>query len=128
MYRVIVTGSREWTDAAAIEVTLRKRIALHGTDIVVVHGNARGADKIAAAVAKRLGLQVESHSAHWEREGRLAGFIRNEHMLRLGADAVLAFKDSFDRTLSRGGTEHMVRISKAAGIPVALITHQKEAS
>ena len=50
MTRLVVTGSRDWTDRAVVEAALRRlpvgRLA---------HGGARGLDTIAAEVATELG-------------------------------------------------------------------------
>jgi hypothetical protein len=90
--RILITGSREWTDIAKVRAVL----AYHRqafTVAVLVHGNARGADRIAARIWKGWGLPTESHpvsSQQWERS-RGAGHARNRHMISLGADLCLAF-------------------------------------
>jgi hypothetical protein len=91
--RVIVCGSRGWTD--------RERIADRLFDLkpttIVVHGSARGADRIAHQEAEKLGLSVEAHPADWQRHGKRAGHIRNEEMAALGADLCIAFWDGSPR-------------------------------
>lgn len=84
-------------------------------DTVIVHGACpRGADAIADALAKQWGVAVESYPADWST-GRAAGFIRNKHMVDLGADVLLAFiKDN-----SKGAT-HTVNLAKAAEIPTRI--------
>ena len=54
--RVLVCGSRSWSDRALIERMLR----LYGP-AVIVHGAAQGAAQTAASVAERLGCPVEPH-------------------------------------------------------------------
>lgn len=114
-YRVLVTGSRDWTDRAAIRDAL---YAIEGdveTDdsLTLVHGAARGADSIAAEIASKGGWGVEAHPADWERFGKRAGFIRNDEMVKLGADVCLAFiKDG-----SRGATM-CADLAEKAGIHV----------
>lgn len=117
MIRVIVCGSRDWTDYGTIEGyldALARANPSHG--ITVVHGAARGADALAGQAARNLGMVEEPHPADWAGRGRSAGPERNRLMLDLGADLVVAFKAGFDGTMSRGGTEHMVRIAMAAGV------------
>jgi hypothetical protein len=41
-------------------------------------------------------------------------------MLEMGPDLVVAFKVDFDHTLSRGGTENMIRIARDAGVPTEI--------
>ena len=114
--RVIVCGSRSWTDRQRIS----DRIALlpPKDDTVIVHGNARGADRIAHQEAQKLGLLVEPHPADW-RFGKKAGLIRNEEMARLGADLCIAFWDNRST-----GTAHMMTQAMRAGIPVEI--HHKD--
>lgn len=50
--RVLVCGSRHWTDPAPIRAVL----AALPADTVVVHGAAPGADTLAATLAKARGL------------------------------------------------------------------------
>jgi len=85
--RVIVTGSRHWTDVAEVERALLRL----PRDAVIVHGAARGLDAIAARVAVEQGLTVEAHPADWGSHGRAAGPIRNQAMVDLGVDECLAF-------------------------------------
>lgn len=122
--RVIICGSRDWADPLPIE---RELIGLRqdwGPGVTVVEGAARGADRIAGQVARRLGIPVEEHPADWTGRGKAAGFERNKLMLSLGPSLVLAFKDGFDTSLRRGGTEHMVRIALEADVPVMVIGHR----
>lgn len=96
--RILVTGSRTWTDRTAIRAVLF-RLAKHyaGDSITVVHGGARGADAIAGEEAAKLDLWVEVFPADWKKHGpKRAGFIRNQAMVDSGADVCVAFieKDS----------------------------------
>lgn len=83
----------------------------------VVHGAARGVDRIAGQEAEKLGLLVEAHPADWDRFGKSAGYRRNAEMIALGADLVLAFWDGKSR-----GTQHTIELARGAGIPVEVIT------
>lgn len=93
--RVLVTGSRDWTDALMIRRALLTVNAAHcPAPFVLVHGAARGADRIAASCADRLGWEVEPHPVskqQWTRIGKAAGFYRNRRMVQRGAVVCLAF-------------------------------------
>jgi hypothetical protein len=106
--RVLITGSRTWTDNAVIRDALAP---FRSPSAVLVHGDARGADRIAAAIWRRWGLATEAHPANWN-QGRAAGFLRNRRMVALGADTCLAFI----RSHSRGAT-HTAALAEQAGIP-----------
>jgi hypothetical protein len=114
-HRVIVCGSREWSDRAAIREALQALVA-PGERVVIVHGAARGADRLAGEEARALGFDVEEHPADWRRHGRRAGLIRNEHMLSLGCSRVIAFWDGHSR-----GTGHMIRIAREAEARVTVV-------
>lgn len=118
--RILVTGSRSWTDRDAIRRALEATLEQCAGDcfediseVTVVHGAARGADRIAGEIAAELGCTVESHPADWSRHGRNAGPIRNVEMIRLGADILLAFPMG-----PSVGTRHCMATAKAAGIHV----------
>lgn len=118
--RVLVTGSRAWTDVDFIEDTLDAVLDLqvtHPTPLTIVHGACpRGADYIAHQWA--LGLQalgypvvVEPHPANWRNRGRGAGAVRNAEMVAMGADLCLAFICNNSR-----GATHCASLAQEAGI------------
>ena len=110
---VLVCGSRSWTARAPIAAALARAQADGFTH--VVHGDARGADRMAGHAARRLGMRVVAVPADWDRFGLSAGFIRNGCMLNLRPQLVLAFARHLPHS---HGTAHMVRIARAAGVPV----------
>jgi hypothetical protein len=104
-----------------------------GHDTILVHGAAPGADTMAAEIWTRGGLSVEAHPADWDRpcdtscyhrprekNGRsycpLAGHYRNQHMVDLGADLLLAFPMPGSR-----GTWDCLRRAKVAEIPRRIV-------
>jgi len=114
--RVLVTGTREWTDPAPIEREL-SRLA---PGSVVIHGNARGVDRLAGRVAEALGLGVIACPAEWGKYGKGAGLVRNRTMLEEYApDLVLAFHPALEQAK---GTKHMVELALEAGVPVRVVT------
>lgn len=117
-FRVLVCGSREFHDGDTIWTALLPYAQEHGDRLEVIHGDARGADRTADAVAHALGVtNVRAFPADWRGHGKAAGPIRNRLMLDERPDVVLAFKDYFDWSLNRGGTENMVKIASDAGVP-----------
>lgn len=108
--RVVVCGSRSWRDWSALEAALTR--LPRGSQ--VVHGDARGADRMAGSVAERLGHYVARMPAEWERYGRSAGMRRNEQMLTcVKPDLVIAFWDGASR-----GTRDTIERARRAGIRV----------
>ena len=118
-YRVLITGSRTWTDRGAIHnALLDTRDALDwtgrdGMDVVLVSGACpKGADAMAEEIAEQIiGWPVERHPADWDRYGTRAGFIRNDEMVQLGADLCLAFIKDKSR-----GASMTAELAERAGI------------
>lgn len=106
--RVIVTGSRHMADAERVcQVLNQYKIT------VLVHGACRtGADKLADEWARsNPGIEIERYPARWERYGDAAGPIRNEHMVKLGADICVAFLASDSR-----GTKNCIALARRYNI------------
>ena len=111
--RVLVTGGRDYhniNDARVIYATLD---AIHGENEItaLIHGDAHGADRLAAAWAYDNKVDEEAYPADWARYGKAAGPIRNQSMVDAKPDLVVAFP-------GRRGTADCVRRAKLAGIPV----------
>lgn len=68
-YRVMITGSREFTDKEIIREALKEaRLRAGGQRIVVVHGGAQGADKLAGKLAELSKNAIaEEWPALWRR-------------------------------------------------------------
>jgi hypothetical protein len=134
--RVLVCGSREWTDIEMVHTVLDGLVGRcidAREPMTVIGGGARGADAAAHCWHGPCEVGLLTFPADWDRHGKAAGHIRNQRMLDEGKpDVVLAFKDGFladwtedDGSVHerRGGTEDMVRRVKAAGIPVYVVSH-----
>ncbi len=137
--RVLVTGSRSFTDYAAIHAALAEAVVDQPGPHTLVHGEAKGADRMAARIARGLGWTIEAHPADWNqpctahcthRGGRRdrddgsswcpsAGAKRNREMCELGADLVLAF---YARGAKNVGTADCVKSAGKCEIPVRRFT------
>lgn len=114
--RVLVCGSRTWTDAPAIYRALAEQGCGYAP-FTLIHGAARGADSIAAEYAREREAEVLAFPADWNRYGKAAGMIRNKQMLEEGKpELVLAFWDGESR-----GTQNMIDLATKAGVPVRVI-------
>lgn len=78
---------------------------------LLIHGDARGADRAAGKWAQDAGVQEVICPANWKHFERRAGFLRNKAMLLLQPDLVVAFPGG-------SGTEDMCRQAEVAGVPV----------
>lgn len=93
--RILVTGSRDLTDTDLVHDALSEAFERFDTDdFVVIHGGARGADRMAGewvALMRRYGVHEEVYNADWKKYGRSAGPRRNSEMIATKPDLVLAF-------------------------------------
>lgn len=110
--RVLVTGSRTWTDEVAVIAALEAAVEEFGP-ITVVHGGCpTGADSMAHRWAKEHDVAVEVHLAQWELQGRAAGPIRNKKMVDSGVGLCLAFLNPASR-----GAVGCAGMAHKAGVP-----------
>jgi len=86
-------------------------------DTTIIHGAARGADRLAGMLASRLfKFNIEKYPADWKAHGKAAGMIRNKQMLDEGRpDEVCAF---YSGPLKSNGTKDMVERARSSGLPV----------
>ena len=112
--RVLVCGSRQWSNRATIRSWLTK-LKDFGYD-TLVEGEAVGADSIAREEGEALGLTILSFPANWAKFGRAAGYIRNSQMLLEGQPNLVIY---FSLNLEASkGTKNMVEQATKAGVPV----------
>ena len=79
---ILVTGSRKWSDADAIRNALAP-IVQRSSDVVVIHGDAPGADKLAGEWAREFSANEVAMPAQWRKHGNAAGAIRNGEMVKV---------------------------------------------
>ena len=109
--RLLVCGGRDYNDFGRLvsELNTYRDAAL------LIHGDARGADRLSGQWAAIHSVPVKAFPAEWGLHGKGAGHIRNQRMLDEGKpDLVIAFPGGT-------GTADMVRRAKAAGVRVVEI-------
>lgn len=140
---LIVCGARNWTDREFVYAKLDVFHAEH-PEFTLIEGEAAGVDRTAGTWAKRTaGVEHLPMPADWKSHEPAycpgnwcvstkdyclaAGAARNQAMvdmaLRFDDQFVLAFKDGFDHSGRRGGTEDLVKRARTAGITGLLIHH-----
>lgn len=103
--KILVCGGRDFTDRDFVFKTLDRVLATRDIE-ALVHGDARGADRLAGDWAAVWGIEVKAYPAEWDRLGKVAGFIRNQKMLGEELpEVVIAFPGG-------RGTADMVRRAK----------------
>jgi len=138
---VLCCGDRHWTNWTKIAKEF-DRLKRHRYKVVlVIEGEAVGADRLCRSVAEMRGIQVCGFFANWEFHQYAAGPIRNKKQLefainiRNGSDTtpggagynvgpqhyelmVLAFHSNIEKSK---GTANMVKLARKAGIKVRII-------
>jgi len=110
-HRILVTGSRNWSDRATVVAALQP-YALAFPGAMLVHGDCpTGLDRIAAEYWAAWRFPIEAHPAQWDVFGKNAGPIRNKHMVSLGASVCLGFPIGTSL-----GTRGCMELAVAAGI------------
>ena len=116
---VLVCGGRDFNDYPRAREPIRILAVLHGQDLRVMHGGARGADMLAEEIAIEFGIKTKAFPADWNTHGKAAGPIRNVQMA-----------DYLDMCRSKGhtvevmafpggkGTAHMVSTATERNIVV----------
>lgn len=138
--RILVTGSRLWSDVPLLTASLDAAVASHD-HVTLIHGRCDprnadgelvrwdhalkhsedgpflGADWHAHHHAVARGWAVEEHPADWFRYGNSAGAIRNQHMVNLRPAANICIAAPLGKGESPG-TRDCMRRARAAGILV----------
>lgn len=121
---LLCCGDRDWRDGSFIREVLLQYLRLYPQDLppnwLVIEGECRGADKLAAQAATTLRMQVGPYPARWGEYGLAAGAIRNRVMLDQSPDLVLAFHDNLPASV---GTKDCVLEATARAIPVHHYRH-----
>lgn len=109
--KIIVCGGRSFYDYRyldmALEVIDQQRVISH-----LVHGDANGADRLAAQWALYREINCTPYPADWGNHKLGAGPIRNRVMMETNKDAAYLVAFPGDR-----GTKDMMNVAKAAGCP-----------
>ena len=121
-FRVIIAGSRDFTDYQFLRQKCDAILSSKRQDsnIVIISGTARGADRLGEQYAREHGYQIERYPADWDNDGHAAGPIRNARMAD-NADALIACWDGRSR-----GTKNMIETAKVKGLAVRVINTNKQ--
>jgi hypothetical protein len=113
MTRILVTGSRNWTDPDVITRILDFALQHQTTLSILVGDCPTGVDRITFDWAAVNEVPVTRYEAHWLEEGRAAGPLRNQRMVDARPHVCIAFPLGESR-----GTRDCVKRAEAAGIKV----------
>lgn len=89
-FKVLVCGGREFDDLTTLYSIMDGLHEMYNIT-EVIHGDARGADRLADQWAKERGIKVTAYAANWAKHGKAAGPKRNNTMLKQKPHLVVAF-------------------------------------
>lgn len=105
---ILVCGGRDFSDYQLMSEVLS---GYEDVADIIIHGGAKGADKMAGVWAKSNGVHSAEVGALWDNYGKSAGYKRNSAMLLLRPDLVIAFKGG-------AGTKMMVDLARRSNVEV----------
>jgi hypothetical protein len=110
--KLAIIGSRNFNNYDLMKKVLepyKDKVSL------MISGGARGADFLGEKWAKANNISTLIFKADWEKQGKVAGFIRNEKIIK-NADGVIAFWDMTSR-----GTAHSISLAEKYDKPIKII-------
>ncbi len=114
--KVLVTGGRKNDSDYFVDLVARTLDEIHKEKEItlLIEGGAAGIDTLAREWSEINEVDTLTCWAKWKRKGRIAGPVRNTHMLTYKPDLVVAFPGN-------SGTRDMVSKAKMAQVPVRII-------
>lgn len=112
--RLLVTGGRDYSDRETVARVLAPIFA-ENPGCILIHGDARGADRLCKEYAESRNATIIAYPADWTRFGKSAGPRRNSEMLKENPDLCIAFPGG-------DGTMDMVKKCQSAGIEVIFVS------
>ena len=104
--KVVIVGTRTYPDLEQV----RKYVRDLSPDDIIVSGGAKGVDETAEGEARKIGMEVISVPAEWNKYGKRAGLMRNDIIVGM-ADCVVAFWDGVSR-----GTKYTIDKAKEKNV------------
>jgi len=111
--KVIIAGSRKFNDYKKL-CKICDHLLQNQTNIEIVSGTAKGADKLGEQYAKERGFKLTKFPANWNKYGKAAGPKRNQQMAQY-ADALIAFWDGKSR-----GTKNMITLARSLKLRIKI--------
>jgi len=111
--KLIIAGSRTFTNYKKL-CKICDHLLQNQTNIEIVSGTARGADKLGEQYAKEKNYPIKHFPANWNKYGKAAGPKRNQQMANY-ADALVAFWDGKSR-----GTKNMIELANKRKLNVLI--------
>jgi hypothetical protein len=113
--KLAIVGSRTFNDYELLLKTMSLFEESHRKFITLVSGGAIGADSLGERWADYWGIEIERYLPDWNRDGKAAGFIRNQSIVD-ACDMVLVFWDGKSK-----GTQDSINKARLAKKPTFIV-------
>ncbi len=114
--KVIIAGSRTFNNynllAKKCDHYLKDQT---DSDVEIVSGCCRGADKLGEKYAKTKEYKVKKFPANWYKHGKKAGYLRNIEMAKYSV-ALIAFWDHQSK-----GTKNMIELAQKYNLKIRIV-------
>ena len=114
MTRIIVAGSRDFTDKEKLYKVLDSYLLSTSKYVEIVSGHCKGADLLGEQYAREHNIPIAIFPADWGTYGKRAGYIRNKQMAEYASDmngVLIAFPVGESK-----GTRMMIRLAHEYGL------------
>lgn len=123
MLYVIVAGSRSFNDYSLMTVKMNRLLENYpNSEIVIISGGARGADRLAERYAREYNIALKIFPADWDKFGKSAGYRRNEQMhsyiSQFPNRGCVCFWDG-----SSKGTQHNFKLAERFHTPLRIVRY-----
>lgn len=115
--KIIIAGGRTFNDYPLL-VRVCDNVLSKQTEIEIVSGTAKGADKLGERYAMEKGYNIKRFPANWDKFGAVSGFLRNEEMAKY-ADALIVFWNGESK-----GTKHMIDLAYKYNLKVKIVSYE----
>ena len=109
--KILVCGGRDFQDNGTLNKYLDFLKPSH-----VISGGANGADTLSELYCNSRKIKCVVVPAQWDKHGKSAGFIRNQEMIDMKPDLVVAFWDGYST-----GTKDTLSRAKRRGITTIIV-------
>ncbi len=132
--RIIIAGGRDFSNYKLLEKECNRILSELAHDghfslwveesmdgLLIISGNANGADKLGERFAREYNLPVKRFPANWDLHGKSAGYRRNEQMAVYAKEdngVLIACWDGKSR-----GTKHMIDLANKHGLRVFVVNY-----
>lgn len=121
-FYLLVAGSRTFNDYSLLKEKLDYLLKKHTGNVVIIEGEAAGADTLARKYAEENGYECMKFPVAWDFYGKRAGYIRNrkmhEELSKHEMRGCVLFWD-----MKSKGTKHNIELCEEFKTPLRIVDY-----